>query len=42
MSNHDLMRWCEYLGIPINIYFKRWKKTHKHKQALFIYNLIPS
>ena len=43
MSNHDLMRWCEYLKIPINSVLSRDKTIpHNHKQALFIYNLEPS
>ena len=43
MSNYDNMRWCEYLGIPINNVFSRdeKKKYIFHKQALFIYNLEP-
>ena len=43
MSNQDLMRWCEYLKIPINNVLSRDETaSHNHKQALFIYNLHPS
>ena len=43
MSNHDLIKWCRYLNIPINDVLSRDQKVpHNHKQALFIYNLEPS
>ena len=43
MSNHDLMRWCRYLNIPINDVLSRDERVpHNHRQALFIYNLEPS
>ena len=43
MSNHDLIEWCKYLGIPINEVLSRDQSVpHNHKQALFIYNLEPS
>ena len=43
MSNHDLIKWCRYLNIPINDVLSRDEKVpHNHKQALFIYNLEPS
>ena len=43
MSNHDLIKWCRYLDIPINDVLSRDEKVpHNHKQALFIYNLEPS
>ena len=43
MSNHDLIKWCKYLKIPINEVLSRDQTVpHNHKQALFIYNLEPS
>ena len=43
MSNYDLLKWCEYLNIPINNVLSREESSpHNHKQALFIYNLEPS
>ena len=43
LSNHDLIKWCKYLNIPINDVLSRDKSIpHNHKQALFIYNLEPS
>ena len=43
MSNHDLMKGCRYLNIPINDVLSRDQRVpHNHKQALFIYNLEPS
>ena len=43
MSNHDLIKWCKYLKIPINDVLSRDERVpHNHKQALFIYNLEPS
>ena len=40
MSNYDLLKWCEYLNIPINNVLSREESSpHNHKQALFIYNL---
>ena len=43
MSNYDLLKWCEYLLIPINNVLSREESSpHNHKQALFIYNLEPS
>ena len=43
MSNFDLIKWCEYLNIPINNVLSRDESSrHNHKQALFIYNLEPS
>ena len=43
MSNHDLIKWCRYLNIPINDVLPRDQKVpHNHSQALFIYNLEPS
>ena len=43
MSNHDLIKWCKYLNIPINDVLSRDEKVpHNHKQALFIYNLEPA
>ena len=43
MSNHDLIKWCRYLNIPINDVLSRDQKVpHNNKQALFIYNLEPS
>ena len=43
MSNHDLIRWCRYLNIPINDVLSRDERVpHNHSQALFIYNLEPS
>ena len=43
MSNYDLLKWCEYLNIPIKDVLSRDENVpHNHKQALFIYNLEPS
>ena len=43
MSNFDLIKWCEYLNIPINNVLSRDESSpHNHLQALFIYNLEPS
>ena len=43
MSNHDLIKWCKYLNIPINDVLSRDENVpHNHKQALFIYNLEPA
>ena len=43
MSNHDLIKWCKYLDIPINDVLSRDENVpHNHKQALFIYNLEPA
>ena len=43
MSNHDLIKWCKYLNIPINDVLSRNENVpHIHKQALFIYNLEPA
>ena len=43
LSNHDLIKWCRYLNIPISDVLSRDEKVpHNHNQALFIYNLEPS
>ena len=43
MSNHDLIKWCKYLNIPINDVLSRNERVpHNHRQSLFIYNLEPS
>ena len=43
LSNHDLLKWCKFLNIPINDVLSRdIKVPHNHDQALFIYNLEPS
>ena len=43
MSNYDLLKWCQYLNIPMNNVLSRDETVpHNHKQALFIYNLEPS
>ena len=43
MSNFDLLDWCQYLKIPIkNVLSRDQTVPHKHKLALFIYNLEPS
>jgi len=43
LSNHDLIKWCRYLNIPINDVLSRDERVpHNHSQALFIYNLEPS
>ena len=43
MSNYDLLKWCQYLNIPINNVLSRDESSpHNHMQALFIYNLEPS
>ena len=40
MSNYDLLKWCEYLNIPMNNVLSRDETVpHNHMQALFIYNL---
>ena len=45
MSNHDLEKWCKRLKIPIEtggVLSRDQTVPHKHKMALFIYNLEPS
>ena len=43
LTNHDLIKWCEYLKIPINDVLSRNETVqHNHKQAVFIFNLEPS
>ena len=43
MSNHDLIKWCKYLKIPVNDVLSRDETVkHNHNQALFIYNLEPA
>ena len=43
MSNHDLIKWCRYLNIPIKSVLARDQSIpHNHQQSLFIYNLEPS
>ena len=43
MSNYDLLKWCQYLNIPMNNVLSRDETVpHNHMQALFIYNLEPS
>ena len=43
LSNHDLIKWCKYLNIPIKDVLSRDENVpHNHRQALFIYNLEPS
>ena len=43
MSNFDLLEWCKYLNIPIkNVLSRDQTVPHKHKLALFIYNLEPA
>ena len=43
LSNHDLIKWCRYLNIPIKDVLSRYKRVPRnHRQALFIYNLEPS
>ena len=43
ISNYDLLKWGEYLNIPIKDVLSRDETApHNHKQALFIYNLEPS
>ena len=43
ISNHDLLKWCKYLNIPIKDVLSRDETVpHNHMQALFIYNLEPS
>ena len=42
LSNHDLIKWCKYLNIPIKDVLSRDESVpHNHQQALFIYNLEP-
>ena len=38
MSNHDLLDWCRCN----NVLSRDEKDKHKHKLAIFIYNLEPS
>ena len=41
ISNHDLIKWCRYLNIPINDVLSRDQKVpHNHSLALFIYNIL--
>ena len=43
ISNYDLLKWCEYLNIPIkDVLSSDENVPHNHMQALFIYNLEPS
>ena len=45
ISNFDLIEWCEYLGIPIDmggVFSRDQTVPHNHKMAFFIYNLEPS
>ena len=43
LSNHNLIKWCRYLNIPIKDVLSRDERvSHNHRQALFIYNLEPS
>ena len=43
LSNHNLIKGCKYLNIPINDVLSRDENVpHNHKQALFIYNLEPA
>ena len=42
MSNFDLLKWCKYLKIPINVLSRDVTVPHNHKLAIFIYNLEPS
>ena len=43
MSNHDLIKWCKYLKIPINDVLSRdGTVKHNHKQVFFTYNLEPA
>ena len=45
LSNHDLLRWCRYLKIPIDkggVLSRDQTAPHNHKMALFIFNLEPS
>ena len=43
LSNHDLIKWCKYLNIPIKDVLSRDENIpHNCGQALFIYNLEPS
>ena len=43
LSNHDVIKWCKYLNIPIKDVLSRDESVpHNHQQALFIYNLEPA
>ena len=45
LSNHDLLRWCRHLKIPIDkggVLSRDQTAQHNHKMALFIFNLEPS
>ena len=45
LSNHDLIKWCRHLGIPIDkggVLSRDQTAPHNHKIAFFIYNLEPS
>ena len=43
LTNHDLIKWCKYLNIPIDDVLSRDERVpHNHRQTLFIYNLEPA
>ena len=45
LSNHDLIKWCQHLRIPIDkggVLSREQTVPHNHKMAFFIYNLEPS
>ena len=45
LSNHDLLKWCRHLKIPIDkggVLSRDQTAPHNHKMALFIFNLEPS
>ena len=45
LSNHDLLRWCRHMKIPITkggVLSRDQTVPHNHKMALFIFNLEPS
>ena len=43
MSNFDLLKWAQYLKIPLkNVLSQDQKVPHNHQSELFIYNLEPS
>ena len=44
LSNHDLIRWCRYLKIPIDkggVLSRDEIVPHNHKAGVFIFNLEP-
>ena len=43
MSNFDLLKWAQYLKLPLkNVLSRDGKVPHNHQSRLFIYNLEPA